>query len=67
MTNAPQTYNDARLDEVSREVFFKALTAGEKMLDKEEPFNSEKLHALAALADAAAGGFQPEGEEESYE
>ena len=62
----PQTYNDDRLNELSREVFYKALVKLRGMLDAQEPANPERVHALAATADAAACGFKDE-DEEDYE
>jgi hypothetical protein len=63
----PRTYNDDLLNERSRRVFMKALTAAEELLDGEkQPFNPERVHALAALADAAACGFKDEEQEDEY-
>lgn len=60
----PRTYNDDQLNEKSRAVFYKALCKIDGMLDATEPANPERMHALAAVADAAACGFKDEDEEE---
>lgn len=66
----PQTYNDERIDLKSREVFWKALEVGEKLLDEMiagVAVNPEKLHAVAAMADAAYCGVEPQDAvQESY-
>ena len=59
--NKPESYNDARLDEISREVFYKSLVAIKGELAASAPSN-EKLRAFAAVADAASCGFD-DGEE----
>lgn len=60
----PTTYNDQRLDLLSREVFYKAMEQCKEHLGKES-FNPERLHALAAVADAAACGFDNDKEPEN--
>lgn len=60
-----QTHNDARLDLLSREVFYKAMEQARDMLDGKTTMNPEKLHALAAVADAAACGFNNDDEKEN--
>jgi hypothetical protein len=62
--NHNQTYNDARLDLLSREVFFKAMEQIKQRLDSDD-FFPEKTTALAAVADAAACGFDTDKEAES--
>lgn len=59
-----KTYNDAQLDEQSRRVFMLALEEAEKMLKGEAAMNPEKLHALAATADAAACGFDEKDDDD---
>ena len=59
----PESYDDARLDKIAREVFFKAMTQAKEMLASSS-MNPEKLHALAAVADAAACGFEDDAEKE---
>lgn len=63
----PQTYNDSLISEKSRAVFYKAMCKLDGMLDAQEPANAERMHALAATADAAACGFSEEDNEEEYE
>lgn len=63
--NRPVTYNDAALDLKSRAVFAKAMDAAEEMIDGKTTMNPEKLHALAAAADAAACGFDNSDEKEN--
>lgn len=63
MLNGPQTFNDALINEKSRAVFMKALGQADKLMD-EPSFNPERLHALAAIADAAACGFESQDEDE---
>jgi len=63
--NHAQTYNDQRLDVLSREVFYKAMEQAKELLDKKEGISSERLTALAAVADAAACGFDQDKEAES--
>ena len=58
-----RTYNDALINERSREVFMLCLSKGKALIESEQ-FNPEKVHAIAALADAAACGFEPDDEEE---
>jgi hypothetical protein len=51
-THLPETYNDDRIDRISRRVYHKALEHIEKMLDKEDGviFSAEKLSAYAEVA-----------------
>jgi hypothetical protein len=56
----PRTYNDALISEKSRAVFYKALDKIDAVLDGTAEATSERLHALAACADAAASGFSEE-------
>lgn len=53
MNTKAQTYGDARLDVISRSVYFKALTQIEKILDTGEG-SSERLQALAEVAQASS-------------
>lgn len=62
--NRSQTYNDARLDLLSREVFFLAMEQCKEHLGKES-FSPERLRALASVADAAACGFDTDKESEN--
>ncbi|GAC1496156.1 MAG: hypothetical protein NVS1B2_16010 [Vulcanimicrobiaceae bacterium] len=70
MKNSQQTYNDNRLDEISRKLF---VTVVEKLQESIEtpsitaPLSPEKMQALAAVAEAAACGFKPDEEGSSYE
>ena len=64
MPAMPTTYNDQRLDLLSREVFYRAMEACKENLGKES-FNPERLRALASVADAAACGFDTDKEEEN--
>ena len=57
----PETYSDEQLNEISRPIFVKALRAAEKLID--EGGSTERIHAVAAVADAAAGGFEPDKED----
>ncbi|GAC1550347.1 MAG: hypothetical protein NVS3B16_24660 [Vulcanimicrobiaceae bacterium] len=70
MKNSPQTYNDNRLDEVSRELFMTAVKKLQDILDSPDLYvkaSPERLHALAAIADAAACGFKADEEGSDYE
>lgn len=63
-----RTYNDKQIAERSRSVYMRALELADAELSK-EAINSEKLHAIAATADAASAGFAPEeddGDESSF-
>lgn len=62
----PALHNDDLIDQTSRRVFMKAIAAAEKLLD--EGGSTERIHAIAALADAAGCGFKPEDNDdnESY-
>lgn len=60
----PVTHSDQNLDEKSRAVYMKALNMAERMLDGVDPMNTDKLSALAQVADASACGFKGEGEAE---
>jgi hypothetical protein len=51
-----ESFNDARLDEVSRPTFDRCMTLALAMLEA-KPCNADRLHALARLADALACGF----------
>jgi hypothetical protein len=63
--NQLQTYNDARLDLLSREVFHKAMEQARDMLEGKTTMNPEKLQAIASVADAAACGFDSDKESEN--
>ena len=63
----PRTYNDALMNEKSRAVFYKALCKLEDALDGNAEITAERMHAFAAVADAAACGFEPEEHESEYE
>lgn len=58
-----QTFNNARLDDLGRKVWFAAMTEIDKMLAPDAVRNYEKMDTLAHIADAAATGFDPDGEE----
>lgn len=63
----PQTFNDDQLNEIAREVFYKSMTKLRGILDGTDQGTSERIHALAAAADAAACGFKDsDDEEEEY-
>lgn len=64
MNNNPQTYNDDRINEKSRAVFFKALEKLDDALSGKAELTAERMHALAAVADAAACGFEAEDGED---
>lgn len=64
--NDPRTYNDDMLNEMSRGVFYKSMQKLNSILDSQEPQNPERMHALAAVADAAACGFKSEDDEDEY-
>lgn len=60
-----QTYSDERLDDISREVYFSAMTQIKEFLDgTKTPISYEKMDTLAHVADAAACGFKPDEDEE---
>jgi hypothetical protein len=61
--NKPESYSDARLDEISREVFFKAMTEIKTDIGTKAAMDSDRLRALAAVADAASCGFDDKGDE----
>lgn len=52
----PRRYNDALLDEKRREVFWKAITAAERMIESPE-FDAPRVSALAAVAEACGNEF----------
>jgi hypothetical protein len=64
--NKPESYSDARLDEISREVFYKALTDIKAELGNGSIASASKceiIRSLAAVADAASCGFDDKGDE----
>ncbi len=68
MPATPTTYNDQRLDLLSREVFYRAMDAIKEDLSRSSPnLAPERLRALAAVADAAACGFDTDKEESEYD
>lgn len=64
MATPAKTYNDAQLDEASRDVFMLALRKGKEILTGDAPQNDERLHAIAAMADAAACGFDEKDDDD---
>ena len=52
------------LDEKSRAVYCKALDKLSDALDGKTEMTAERMHALAAVADAAACGFKEEPEKD---
>lgn len=64
MPSVAQTYNDQRLDLLSREVFYRAMEQAKSILSDNETTKHERLLALAAVADAAACGFDTDREKE---
>ncbi len=58
----PRRYNDNLLDEKRREVFWKAMTMAERLIENAE-FDAPRVAALAALANASGNEFLS-GEEE---
>ena len=56
----PKTYNPTLLDEIAKRIYVKAIEKAEAIIDGNEPVNSDKLTALAAVADACACGFKQE-------
>lgn len=53
MSGGPRTHNDILMDETARRVFYKAMIAAERIID-DGALSTEKLQALAAMAEAAA-------------
>ena len=63
--NGPQTYNDQRLDDMSRALFALCVQKMQTIIeDESKPFPPERLQALAACADAAYAGVVPEKDSE---
>jgi len=53
--NLPETWSDERIEALARRVYGKAMTQIEACLDGTQPFNPERIEALAASAHAASG------------
>ena len=63
MNASHQTYSDERLDDISRRVYYKAMTKLEAMVDATEAQSTERMIALAQVADASACGFASKDED----
>lgn len=58
-------YNDDLLNEVSRSIYVTAMTEIQKYAMGDSPMNTDRMHAYARIADAAASGFAPDSDEET--
>lgn len=58
----PSPYNDDLLNEKSRSVFVECMTHVQQYIKGDKPMNTDRLHAYARLADAAACGFKEDEE-----
>jgi hypothetical protein len=77
--NPPRTYNNQQISEISRRVFVRAMELIEGRLSPPPPdpakgaaidpvparVSPEILTALASVADAAAGGFSPDDDDDA--
>jgi len=55
----PETWNDKRIEEISRRVFGKAMTELDRLMN-EASFAPERMDTYASIAAAAANGFSPQ-------
>ena len=63
----PETFNDDRIDALSRETYYRAISLAKGLLDNNaEGFNPDRVTALAQLADAAACGFKDAEASETF-
>ncbi len=64
--SAPQLYNDDRLSEIAREVYYKAMSALRDHFNEvpEKRLSEDRMCGVAQAASAAAEGFKDDEEDE---